>query len=767
MTDFWYIVRSNVRQRQILSLNQRLNARVALRIRIKIRINGMKSLWTSPGIHACGHSKSTSECACGILRGMKSVWTSKSTVSMPVGIDRGMNALGHSPGAKNVKQRQILPIGAKFGIVCLLVFLSMGINVEISSAAPEVNTSETQSTLQDNTSTLRNEANIVRSLVISGNNSFSDQQIRALMQTDIWNVYDETVLKVDFEAIRRFYRENGYRFARIADEQLSVKQFRDGIYLGIEIDEGTIGKITVTGNIQTKEDVIRRELLFAEGDIYTEADREESEQILRRKTYIGAAKINAQWDELSKAVIVHVTIKELLSFPLGADLNLNNQKRYWMLQFRDPNMFGSGQSTLWRYERISEIGERTRSLVRGRYNNPRLFTSHWNFDGEYIQRRDGDSLLVLLDRPQYTLKSRWSASVSFSESVNPIAWYENAIETDRFEQSLQGARANVRRYFGEREQQNYIGLWAISRRSKYVLLNKSSASGAMLEDRDIKRVGFTLGRKRTAYHNARFLKRMGQEENFLVGSQYALSLGYASPLYGSDRAETYAELAVGSGWMQGNRFFSLTTIALSTNWTSRIERSVLQAQTAWFYTDVFNTGDIYTLQTGYRKNGLFDFHQTFVAQLTSEMQFGWSGQSQVLLGAFNGLRGYDYRQFNGEKMILLNLESRTLFGGTLFHKIDEALASVATFVARPFLDQQVHLGFILSGVVFADIGYIWNGKNSFDLTAPKRSVGFGLRSSFSQFSGTGILRIECAFPLDPPFTPSLKPRIFYGQERAF
>ena len=658
-------------------------------------------------------------------------------------------------------------IARLFGILCLIVLFSMGIKVEILSAASDVKTSKTKLASQENISTLVGEANIVRSLVINGNNSFSDPEIRALMQTDVWSVYDEIVLKTDFEAITRFYRENGYQFARIAEEQLSVKKFRDGIYLGIEIDEGTIGKIVVTGNIQTKEDVIRRELLFTEDDVYTEADREESEQILRRKTYIGAARVDAQWDERLKAVIVHATIKELLSFPLGVDLNLNNQKRYWMLQFRDPNMFGSGQSTLWRYERISEIGERTRSLVRGRYNNPRLFTSHWNFDGEYIQKRDGDSLLVLLERPQYTLKSRWSARVRFSESVNPVSWYENAIETDRFEQNIQGAYANVRRYFGARHQQNYIGLWAFSRRSKYVLLNKSSESGATLEDRDIKRVGFTLGRKHTAYHNTRFLERMGQEENFLVGSQYALSLGYASPLYASDRSESYVELLVGSGWMRQNRFFSLTTIALSTNWTSRIERSVLQAQTAWFYTDVFNTGDIYTLETGFRENGLFGFHQTFVAQFKTEMQFGWSGRSQVLLGAFNGLRGYDYRQFNGEKMILLNLESRTVFGGTIFHKIDEALASVATFVARPFIDRRVHLGVILSGIVFADIGYIWNGKNSFDLTAPKRSVGFGLRSSLSQFSGTGILRVEFAFPLDPPFTPSFKPRIFYGQERAF
>ena len=649
---------------------------------------------------------------------------------------------------------------------CLIVLLTIGGQVEISAAAPD-KTSQSEIKRAAASQPERNEANIVRSLIIKGNDSFSEQQIRALMQTDVWSVYDETVLEADFEAITRFYKEKGYRFARVGKEQLSVKKFPDGVYLGIEIDEGIIGRITVTGNIKTKEEVIRRELLFAEGDIYTEADSEESEQILRRKIYIGAAKIEAHWNEQLEAVVVHATIKELLSFPIGADLNLNNQKRYWLLQFRDPNVFGSGQGTLWRYERISEVGERTRSLVRGKYYNPRLFNSHWNFDGEYIQRRDGDALLVLLERPQYTLKSRWSARVRFSESVGPVFWYEDTSKTDIFEQSLQGAYANVHRYFGDRHQQNYVGLWASSRRSRYVLLEKASASKAMLKNRDIKRVGFTLGRQRITYYETRFLRRMGQEENFLIGSQYAFSLGHASPLYAADRSESYAELALGSGWVKGNRFFNFMTVSLSTDFTSRIERSILQAKTAWFYTDVFNTGDIYTVETGFRKNGLFDFHQTFVAQFKTEMQFGWSGESQVLLGAFDGLRGYDYRQFSGEKMMLLSLESRTILGGTVFRKVDEALAAVATFVTRPIIDRPIHLGLVLSGIVFADIGYIWNGKRTFNLTSPKRSVGFGLRGSFAQFSSTGILRVEFAFPLDPPFTPSFRPRLFYGQERAF
>lgn len=638
-----------------------------------------------------------------------------------------------------------------FQALCLSLLLSISLHVEVSSEPVK----------------LADAAQTVRSLIIKGNRSFDEQQLRAVMQTDVWNIYDENVLKADLAAITRFYRENGYRFAYIDEERTSVKKFADGVYLGIEIDEGRVGNITVSGNIKTKEDVIRRELLFQVGDVYTDADREESEQILRRKTYIGAAKIAAQWDELSKSVTIHATIRELLSFPIGADLNLNNQQSYWLLQFRDPNIFGSGQGTLWRYERISEVDEKTRSLVRGQYNNPRLFNSHWSFGGEYTQRRDGDSLIVLLERPQYTLKSRWSANIRFSESVNPVYWYENAEKTDIFEVNQLSTSANVRRYFGDRAQQNYVGLWTTSRRSKNIRLEKLSDSDAVLENRDIRRVGITLGRQRIAYHKARFIRRMGQEENFLIGSQYALSFGYASPLYGSDRSESYAELVFASGWLGGDKVFNFTTTALRTSFTSRIERSIFQAQTAWFYTDVFNTGDIYTLATGFRENGLLDFHQTFVAQFKTEMQFGWSGQSQVLLGSFDGLRGYSYRQFSGEKMMLLSLESRTIFGGTIFRKIDETLATAVTALARPFSDRRVHLGVILSGIIFADIGYIWNGNHTFDLTRPKRSIGFGLRGSLSQFSNTGTLRVEFAFPLDPPFAPSLRPRIFWGQERAF
>ena len=665
-----------------------------------------------------------------------------------------------------------------FGTFCLIVLLGIGGQVEISSSAADatqrttVDRREKAPASEKRSIGLEEAASIVRSLIIKGNNSFSEQQIRALMQTDVWSVYDASVLEADFEAIINFYKENGYRFARIDTEELSVKKFADGVYLGIEIDEGTIGEISLSGNEKTKKDVILRELLFEVGDVYIEADKVESEQTLRDKSYIGAANIAPLWNVSSNTVAIQVNVTELWSPPLPSiDPALNSQGGTFLLGLRESNVFGSGHDTEVRYQRISEIGEKTKSLLTWKYRMPRVVNSHWNFDGAYIQKREGDSWAILLERPQYTLKSRWSARFTLSESVGDFSWFEtdssfDKLErTDRFEVNLQGVSGRIRRYFGDRERQNYIGLWAASRRSKYVLIEKRFPSMADPSNRDIKLVGITVGRKRVTYHKTQFIRRMGREEVFLVGSEYAFSLGHASPLYGSDRSEGYANFI--AGWTRGNRILSTTLVDISTYFTTRVENSTFQARTSWYYTDVFNTGDIYTVNKGFRRNGFLDFYQIFVAEFKTRLELGWQGESQVVLGAFNGLRGYDYRQFSGEKMMVLRLESRTVCGGTLFRKLDDGIEAVTTFIAKPFIKRSVNLGLIVSATAFTDIGYIWNGKHTFNLMEPKRSIGFGLRGGLAKVSNAGIFRFEFAFPLDAPSSPPFKQMIFWGIESTF
>ena len=671
------------------------------------------------------------------------------------------------------------------GTFCLIGLLGIGGQVGVLSAAADeprratVKRMEKTPALENRSVGLADKASIVRSLIIRGNNSFSEQQIRALMRTDVWSVYDASVLEADFEAITDFYKRNGYQFARIVEAQNYVKEFEDGVYLGFEINEGIIGSIRVSGNTQTREHVVLRELLFQEGDVYIEADKTESERILRRKAYIGSAKIEPHWNVKSESVTIHVTITDLWSLrgafdPLPA---INPEGGKFLLKAEDFNLLGSGHFAQFRYEGEIEADEETRHFVRSRYQIPRLFNSHWSFDGEFTQRLEGNTwtsflerpqYFFLLQRPQFTLKSRWSAALLISEQNRRKRWYEKSVKTDIFEQNLQAAHASILRYFGDRNRQNYVGLWAESRRSRHELIETFGESEAAPADRDINSVGITIGRKRVAYYKTRFFVEMGQEEDFFTGSRYEFFIGYASPLYGSDRSESHARLTGISGWRQGDHILSTTGIDLSTNFTTRIERSKVRLQTSWYYIDVFDAGnDIYTVDKGYRENGFFDFHQTVVAQFATEMQFGWSGEDQVNLGSNTGLRGYNPQQFDGEKMMLVRLESRTLCGGTLFSKIDGGLGAVVTFILKPFIKRRVKVGLVLSATAFADVGYIWNGKRSFSLSEPKSSVGFGLRGSFSRLSGPSIFRLGLAFPLNLPFATGLEPRLFYGFNQTF
>ena len=110
------------------------------------------------------------------------------------------------------------PSVRSLGTLCLLALFSISIHVEVLS--------EITTTSQEEVTGSRDKSNTVRSLVIKGNNSFSEQQIRALMRTDVWSVYDETVLASDFEAIINFYKENGYRFARVDKEHTLCEEIR-------------------------------------------------------------------------------------------------------------------------------------------------------------------------------------------------------------------------------------------------------------------------------------------------------------------------------------------------------------------------------------------------------------------------------------------------------------------------------------------------------------------------------------------------------------
>ena len=566
----------------------------------------------------------------------------------------------------------------------------------------------------------------IRNIILSGNEAFSDEQLIALMQTQVEKDYDEAVLKGDFDRIVNFYRKHGFPFARIDEKQLRIRKFPEGVYiLMIPIDEGNIKKITVMGNTRTRSSVIIQELLFQVGDTYTVEDELESERILRRKAYLGTVEIAATWDQETMGVWITVVVTDLWTLIPALDVPaFGNNSSNFLAQLADSNVFGSGNFARFRYKRVNEDGE-PRSLILSRYMIPRLFESHWVFDGEYTQKRKGDSWKVRLGRPQYSLKTHWSADFRMSASFDEIRWYERGEKTDTFERSSQFYSGKVTRIFGDRHSQIELSLWTFSRRTRFTHVEQLRPSNAKFRDRKINMIGGSLGRREVDFIRTRFLNQMGRVEDIGIGHAYSASIGHASPLYGADRSDVNLNLLFSLSQAHQDLLFLRAQTEFTTRLAAKFSDSVLNTSLKLVRKDLF--------------------YQTLAAQISTMMEFGLSGESQIILGGLNGLRGYSSRQFSGEKAVLLNLESRTIFRGGIFRTVS------------PWI--------VLGSAVFVDVGYVWNGEQ-FDLHEPIRSVGFGIRASIPKLSGSRVYRLDLAYPLDEP-EKSSKPVFTYGIGHLF
>ncbi|MEE3194499.1 MAG: POTRA domain-containing protein [Candidatus Poribacteria bacterium] len=570
---------------------------------------------------------------------------------------------------------------------------------------------------------LHAELKLIRNIVLTGNRFISDQQIRDLMVTNVNQTYNPDLLEKDFQRIITFYQDNGYRFARIDRNTLFTKQFSEGVYLRIHIDEGKIGGIIVTGNRRTQKNVIVRELLFQVGSIYKTEDEFESERILRRKPYLGSAEIFATRDSQSKLVRIEVAVTDVWTIMPTLDLPtpITGDRFDLLITLSDSNLLGLGNSAGFRFHQIHESEERTRNLWSFSHGVPRIFDSHWGIYGIYTQTRVGDSWQARLYRPLYSLQTKWSGESSFSESIDPIHWYDkNGKKTDTFERHLDIRSGQIIRVFGNRYRRTLVGLWTKSSRSIYFKTKEGiSLSKANLTNRITNRIGISIEKVQRTYIRTRFLNQMGRVEDVGLGHYYGASIGQASRWYGSDQTDSELTLSFASMQTHRKQIFLNTLMGLVTNFDKKqIYSSILTALIKVTAKDLY--------------------YQTLVLQLKTAMGFNLDGKGQILLGNLHGLRGYRQIHFSGEKKIVINAESRTVFWENTY--------------------------IILGSAAFIDIGYIWKDID-IDIWNPKRSIGFGLRFSSPKLSGFQVYRLDLAFPLDRENRS--KPVISYAVGQAF
>lgn len=449
----------------------------------------------------------------------------------------------------------------------------------------------------------------------------------------------------------------------------------------------------------TRRNVIADQILLGPGDPYTPEAVEESERILRAKSYLYEADIRPV-PAGGNRVDLEVVTRDVWTLRGGVSLGRAGGENTGSVSLQDSNFLGTGKEV--RFLRVDDV-DRTSNVLR--YLDPNLAGSRVRMELSYADNSDGGRQRFELERPFFSMDARWALGVKgfFDERVD--RFYEDGRVRDRFRHErelvevfggvspgLQEGRAN-RLLFGvtfDRERFGPDGgldsdsLIPTDRELAYPWIGFESIEDRFVEERQ--------------------LESIERVEDLNLGRQVRWRLGWSTPALGADRDRLIGEASIGGGWRPTPRQLLLGSLAGGLRVGEEGAENQIVGGRLRYYNRNFG-------------------RNVFFVGLEGELGENLDEERQFLLGGDSGLRGYPLRFQEGDRRLLLTLEQRF-------------------FSAREFFSL-VHLG----AAVFFDAGRAWYRDDRVDREILK-DVGIGLRIGSSRSSSGTLVHLDLAFPLD-------------------
>ncbi len=176
----------------------------------------------------------------------------------------------------------------------------------------------------------------------------SEAKLRERLVTEPGSRFKASSLRKDIDTLTLVYADHGYAFAAVTPNT-RVDTERKVIDLTFELTKNQkvrFGEINITGNAQTRDKVIRRELRIAEGDEYSGTGLARSRQRVRALGYFRDVRITTTpvpgMDQQVVDVDVQVDEQPTGQFTFGAGFS-SEEAFSLLVQLQQSNLFGRGQ----------------------------------------------------------------------------------------------------------------------------------------------------------------------------------------------------------------------------------------------------------------------------------------------------------------------------------------------------------------------------------------------------------------------------------------
>ncbi len=453
----------------------------------------------------------------------------------------------------------------------------------------------------------------------------------------------------------------------------------------------------------TRPEVIEQQILLRPGDRFSADALHESERILRANPYLYEAEIHAVPAGDGRVDLV-VETRDVWTLRGGISFNRSGGENSGSINLEDSNFLGTGKElTLLRTTNV----DRTSNLVR--YRDPNLDGSRTRLELSYADNSDGGRRRIEMERPFYSLDTRWAMGVRgmVDERIERLYDLGDIFQAYTYERKF----AEVYTGFSPGRSGNGTHRWRLGLtvdRERFGPDGGLDSDTLLPANRDLGYPWIGYEYVQDAFVTERGLDRLASTEDLNLGRQFHWRLGWSTPDLGADVTRWIFDTGVTTGWRPSPRQLVMASAQAGSRWRDGDEENLRVGGALRYFARTF-------------------WSNVFYVGVEGEIVESPDLEGQLLLGGDTGLRGYPLRLEAGDRRWLFTAEQRFFSEREFFHLL--------------------HLG----AAVFFDMGRAWyeDPPPGFAGDQPKlRDIGLGLRIGSSRSSKAAMIHLDLAYPLD-------------------
>lgn len=485
------------------------------------------------------------------------------------------------------------------------------------------------------------------------------------------------------------------------DESLrigSIEIIANDVFTHEEALAGAAYGITNTLHISTRERVIRKFLLFQEGDEYVPSRIEETERILRSQHFLHYASVTAS-EPHDGVVDILVVTQDSWSTQPGGKVGSAGGATDYGFAIEETNFLGLGKQVTMLYE--SGV-ERTGYGVR--YEDPAFINPHWTANMLLMSNSDGTQLDLAVERPFYAFATPWSVSAGAADRQFTSRVYSNGEIVGEFDQVHRGFTAAYGVALAPNDSRANRVSFGLDWQSDEFLPIAVGADVPMPDNREYRYLFVGYEFAKNEFEKVHFLDLDERYEDLRTGARYSVRLGVSPSFLGVDGTTGKIEASASHGFDVGSSIV-LADLSVDSRLGAARSNSVV-------------TGQLKVIRQYESVHP-----QTTVGRIWATYGRDLDPDHQLFVDGSTGLRAYRLYSFAGDSSLMLNLEHRIYLGREIWKFISPGVA------------------------FFVDAGNAAYGSDAFNPGNLKFDAGFGLRLGMTRTT-KNVFRLDFAYAFD-------------------